>query len=169
MWASTFGVVSGRPAMGLGFDQKQSTRLLCWILPAQPKRCRRCARDLRPPGTGQSGRGRRQPAGRPGRRKRLVGEFADHDPPLRRTAYEGHVARRKRQPRGPGRPPLPELTLTAPKTTPITPEQRAQFVALLTDMIVKYRQEQHLERARAAASRTHVHPPEEPPGHSPGP
>jgi hypothetical protein len=64
---------------------------------------------------------------------------------------------------------LPELTLTAPKTTPFTPEQRAQSVALLTDTIVNYRQEQHLERAQAAASRTDVHPPEEPPGHSPEP
>jgi hypothetical protein len=49
------------------------------------------------------------------------------------------VAKRKTQPRGRGRPPLPELTLTAPKTTPLTPEQRAQFVALLTDTIVNYR------------------------------
>jgi hypothetical protein len=76
------------------------------------------------------------------------------------------VAKRKPASRGTGRPPIPEITLTAPKTTPFTQEQRAQFVALLTDMIVNYRQEQHLERARAAAAQADAHPPEEPPGHS---
>jgi hypothetical protein len=77
------------------------------------------------------------------------------------------VAKRKTQARGRGRPPIPELALTAPKTTPFTPEQRAQFVALLTDMIVNYRQEQHLQRARAAAAQTPARQPEEAPGHSP--
>lgn len=67
----------------------------------------------------------------------------------------------------PGRPSVRELTLTAPKTTPFTPEQRAQFVALLPDMIINYRQEQHLERVRAAAAQTPARQPEEAPGHSP--
>jgi hypothetical protein len=96
-------------------------------------------------------------------------DFANHVPSQRRTAYEGHVAQRRTEPRGPGRPPLPELTLTAPKTTPFTPEQRAQFVAPLTDMIVNYRQEQHLEQARAAAAQAGARLPEEPPGQSPAP
>ena len=60
-------------------------------------------------------------------------------------------------------------TLTPPKTVPITPQQRAAFVSLLTDMIVTWRQEQHVERARAAAPRKDAHRPEEPPGHSPAP
>ncbi|GGL11606.1 hypothetical protein [Mangrovihabitans endophyticus] len=68
----------------------------------------------------------------------------------------------------PGRPPVPELILTAPKTTAMTPEQRQAFVSLLTDMIVSWRQEQHLEHARAAASQD-AHSPEEAPGHSPAP
>lgn len=85
------------------------------------------------------------------------------------SSYNGGVPRRPKQPRGPGRPPLPELTLTAPKTAPFTPQQRAQFVSLLTDMIVSWRQEQHLERTCAAAAGVDAHRPEEPPGHSPAP
>ncbi|MEV6845176.1 hypothetical protein [Actinoplanes sp. NPDC051411] len=73
------------------------------------------------------------------------------------------------QRRSPGRPPLTELTLTTPKITAMTPEQRAAFVSLLTDMIVSWRQEQHLEHARAAAAQTEGHQPEEAPGHSPAP
>ena len=69
--------------------------------------------------------------------------------------------------RSPGRPPLTELTLTAPKITAMTLEQRAEFVSLLTDMIVSWRQEQHLERARAAAAQSGARQPEEAPGHSP--
>jgi hypothetical protein len=73
---------------------------------------------------------------------------------------------RPERPAVPGRPPLPEPTLTAPRTAPFTPERRAQFLALLTDMIVSYRQEQHLERAHAAAGQAEADPPMEPLGHS---
>jgi hypothetical protein len=64
---------------------------------------------------------------------------------------------------------LPEFTMTAPKTVPFTPQQRAQFVALLTDMIISWRQEQHAERVSAAAAQEDAHQPEEPPAHSPAP
>lgn len=81
-------------------------------------------------------------------------------------SYNGRVPRRRNRRLGPGRPPLPELTLTAPKTAPFTRQQRAGFVSLLADMIVNWRQEQHCERPRAAAPRKNAHRPEEPPGHS---
>ena len=81
-------------------------------------------------------------------------------------SYKRYVSKSEARRGGRGRPPLPELILAAPKITPFTPEQRAQFVALLTDMIVNYRQEQHLERARAAVAQAGAHPPGEPPGHS---
>jgi hypothetical protein len=77
------------------------------------------------------------------------------------------VAEPDPQRRSPGRPPLTELTLTAPKTTAMTPEQRTAFVSLLTDMIVSWRQEQHLERARPAAAQPDAHQPREAPDHSP--
>jgi hypothetical protein len=96
-----------------------------------------------------------------------VNGFGIRAPSRSPAAPEGHVAKRKTQPHGRGRPPVPELTLAAPKTTPFTPEQRAQFVALLTDMIVNYRQEQHLERAGAAAAQAPARQLEEAPGHSP--
>jgi hypothetical protein len=51
-------------------------------------------------------------------------------------------------------------------TAALTPEQKAELVALLTDMIVNYRQKQHLERARTVAAQKGGHPPEEPPGRS---
>ncbi len=66
--------------------------------------------------------------------------------------------------RSPGRPPLTELTLTVLKATAMTPEQRAAFVSLLTDMIVNWSQEQHLERARAAAAQPDDRQPKEAPG-----
>jgi hypothetical protein len=64
---------------------------------------------------------------------------------------------------------LTELTLTAPKTTAMTPEQRAAFVSLLTDMIVSWRQEQRLEPARAATAQRDARQPKEAPGQSPAP
>jgi hypothetical protein len=71
--------------------------------------------------------------------------------------------------RGPGRPPLQELTLTEPKTTWFAPGQRAAFVAIMSEMIVNYLRKQRLERARAADSPTDAHQLEEAPGHSPAP
>jgi hypothetical protein len=56
---------------------------------------------------------------------------------------------------------------TATRAHPDRAADHAQFVALLTDMIVNYRQEQHLARTRAAASQADAHPPEEPPGQNP--
>jgi uncharacterized protein YegP (UPF0339 family) len=41
-------------------------------------------------------------------------------------SYNDRVPRRPKRRRSPGRPPIPELTLTEPKTTPFTPQQRAQ-------------------------------------------
>lgn len=79
------------------------------------------------------------------------------------------AARSDTQRRGPGRPPLPEFTLTEPKTVPFAPGRQAEMVSLLTDMIIRYLREQRLEQARAAAAPTDAYPPTEPPGHSPAP
>jgi hypothetical protein len=48
------------------------------------------------------------------------------------------MAQRHAQRRGPGRPPLPELTLTEPQTTPFDPGQKAELVSLLTSMIISH-------------------------------
>jgi hypothetical protein len=57
----------------------------------------------------------------------------------------------------PGRPPVPELALTNATTASFAPGLRAGFVAILSDMIVTYLQEQRLERARAVGSPTDAH------------
>lgn len=45
--------------------------------------------------------------------------------------------------RGRGRPPLPQLQLTAPETVAITPNQQRQAVDLLAAMILDYHYAQH--------------------------
>lgn len=45
--------------------------------------------------------------------------------------------------RGRGRPPLPQLRLTAPETVAITPDQHRQAVGLLASMILDYYRAQH--------------------------
>jgi len=67
---------------------------------------------------------------------------------------------------GPGRPALPELTLTAAETAPFAPGQRAQLVAILTDMILSYLEEQRQEAAGLPAAQADAYRPEERPGRS---
>lgn len=45
--------------------------------------------------------------------------------------------------RGRGRPPLPQLRLTAPETVAITPNQHRQAANLLASMILDYHYAQH--------------------------
>jgi hypothetical protein len=44
---------------------------------------------------------------------------------------------------------LPELELTEPRIATFTSEQRAEFVSLMTSMIIGHRLEQRLQQARA--------------------
>jgi hypothetical protein len=73
----------------------------------------------------------------------VVGSGRRSEPPREppRSAYEKHVAKSDAQRRGPGRP-LPEFTLTEPKTVSFAPGQKAEVVSLLTDMIINYLREQ---------------------------
>jgi hypothetical protein len=79
------------------------------------------------------------------------------------------VARSDAQQRGLGRPLLPELELTEPKTVTFTPEQRAEFVSLMICMIISHLREQRLQQARAVVATNDSYQPTEDPGHCPAP